>query len=86
MTSIQDIVNTVHSIRTTSEQLAAMSGSVSQSLQQKGNEIANIVRGSRTGVEAVQTINIASRSLMNAATSMQALCRTCDSCIKNLSK
>ena len=86
MASIQDIINAAHSIKTTSEQLATMTGSASQALQQKGNEIANIVRGSRTGMEAVQAISVASRSLMNAATSMQALCSFCDTCITNLSK
>lgn len=86
MASIQDIVNAAYSIKTSSEQLAAMTGSASQALRQKGNEMANIVRGSRTGMEAVQAISVASRSLMNAATSMQALCRSCDSCMKNLSK
>lgn len=86
MASIQDIINAAHFIKTTSAQLATMTGSASQALQQKGNEIANIVRGSRTGMEAVQAINVASRSLMNAATSMQALCRFCDTCITNLSK
>lgn len=86
MASIQDIVYAVYSIKTSSEQLSVMTGSASQALQQKRNEITNIVRGSQTGMEAVQAIGVASRSLMNAAASMQALCRSCDSCIKNLSK
>ena len=86
MASIQDIINAAYSIKTTSEQLATMTGSASQALQHKGNEIANIVRGSRTGMEATQAISVPSRSLMNAATSMQALCGSCDTCIANLSK
>lgn len=70
MASIQEIINAAQSIKSTSEQLATMTGSAAQSLQQQGSTIANIVCGSRTGMEAVQAISVASRSLMNAATSM----------------
>ena len=86
MASIQEIINAAQSIKSTSEQLATMTGSAAQSLQQQGSTIANIVCGSRTGMEAVQAISVASRSLMNAATSMQSLGRSCGSCIANLSK
>jgi hypothetical protein len=86
MASIQEIINAAQSIKSTSEQLATMTGSAAQSLQQQGGAISNIVRGSNTGMEAVQAISVASRSLMNAATSMQSLGRSCDSCINNLSK
>lgn len=86
MASIQEVVNAAHSIKTTSGQLAQMSGMASQALQQKGSEIASIVRGSSTGQEAVQAVVVAARSLANAAASMKSLERACESCITNLTK
>lgn len=86
MASIQEVINAAQSIKTSSEQLSNMTGMASAALQQKGNEIAAIVRGSATGMEAVQAITVASRSLANASVAMKSLCRACDSCIANLAK
>jgi len=86
MASIQEVVNAAHSIKTTSGQLAQMTGMASQALQQKGSEIASVVRGSGTGQEAVQAVSVAARSLANAAASMKLLESACESCIANLTK
>lgn len=86
MASIQEVVNAAHSIKITSGQLAQMSGMASQTLQQKGSEIASIVRGSSTGQEAVQAVSIAARSLANATAAMKSLESACESCIANLTK
>ena len=48
--------------------------------------IANLVQGSQTGQEAVMAMTHANRALADAAVSMRALERTCDSCLQNLTK
>ncbi|MBR3581567.1 MAG: hypothetical protein IKN95_11360 [Lachnospiraceae bacterium] len=85
MASIQELVNTAHSIKTTSNELSNMTAAASQSLKQKAAEIGMLVRGSVSGQEAVMAVNIASKSLADAAVSMNALSRICDNTITSLS-
>ncbi len=86
MPSIESITKEVVSINKSSEELAQMIGAASQVMGQNAQRISNIVQGSTSGMEAVSAVNTASRSLADAATSMKALCRTCDECAVNLAK
>jgi len=85
MASIQELVNATHSIKETSDQLSKMTASASQSLKQNGAEIGMLVHGSASGQEAVMVLNIASKSLADAAVSMSTLSRICDTTITSLS-
>lgn len=86
MISIEELIREVSSLKMTSEQLSTMFSEAGQSLQESNNAITALVRGSRTGQEAVMSLGVASRSLMNAAASIKTLERTCDECIAQLSK
>ena len=86
MPSIEDLIREVSSIKVSSDELAMIVGAANMSLASQSANIAAIVRGSRTGQEAVMALSMAARGLADAASSMKALSRTCDTCIQNLSK
>lgn len=86
MPSIEDLIREVSSIKVSSDELAMIVGAANMSLASQSANIAAIVRGSRTGQEAVMALSVAARGLSDAASSMKALSRTCDTCIQNLSK
>lgn len=86
MASIEDLIREVSSLKQSSEQLATMFSDAGQSLQDNTNAIGTLVRGSRTGQEAVASLGIASKSLLDASASIKTLSRTCDECVKQLSK
>ncbi|MCM1222739.1 MAG: hypothetical protein NC548_50605 [Lachnospiraceae bacterium] len=86
MASIQELIGEVSSIKQKSEELSAMVAAANQNLANQGTVIANLVRGSQTGQEAVMALSVANRALADAAASIRALGRTCDSCIQNLAK
>ncbi len=86
MASIQELIGEVSSIKQMSEELSTMVAAANQGLADQGMVIANLVRGSQTGQEAVMALADANRALADAAASMRALGRICDSCIQNLAK
>lgn len=86
MATIDAIITEVKQFNSTSEQLIYMLTDTSKSLQINCYDISRILNGSRTGMEAVHAVNVASRLLTNAAGSMQSLCRVCGTLEKNLSK
>ena len=86
MASIQEIVNEISAIKKSSDDLAQMVSIANSSLANQSAVIASIVKGSRTGSEAVMTLSVAARALANAASAMKALSRTCDECVNNLTK
>lgn len=86
MPSIEDLIREVSVIKVSSDDLALVVGAANQQLASQSANIAAFVRGSRTGQEAVMALSVASRGLADAASSMKALSRTCDTCIQNLSK
>ena len=86
MASVQEIVNELHALKMSSEQLSTMFAGAGQNLQQNCSNIAAIVQGSRTGMEATQALTVATQSLLNAAASIKTLGGTCDECIAKLSK
>lgn len=86
MPSIEQISNEVISIKTSSDELYSMVGAASQQLAGSVRQISALVRGSASGQDAVTAINVASRSLGQAATTMAGLSRTCDDVLKSLSR
>ena len=84
--SIEELIREVSAIKAISDELASMVGAANVQLATNSSAIATMVRGSRTGQEAVMALGTATRSLADAASSMKALSRTCDSCIASLSK
>ena len=86
MPSIEDLIREVSSIRVSSDDLAMVVGVANTQLASQSSNIASFVQGSRTGQEAVMALSVAARGLADAASSMKALSRTCDTCIQNLSK
>ena len=86
MLSIEELIREVSSIKLTSDELAVMVGAAGQTLSRNVVSIATLVKGSRSGQDAVTSVNIAAKSLIDAASSIKTLSRTCDECIANLSK
>ena len=86
MSSIQELIAEITSIKRSSDDLAVMIGMANTGLTAQSTAIAAIVQGSRTGAEAVMSLSIAARSLANAASSMKALSRACDDCLSALTK
>ncbi len=86
MASIDELIRQVTSLKQSSEQLTTMFSAAGQSLQGSTNTITSLVRGSRTGQEAVSSLAVASKSLLDAAASIRTMGRTCDECIAQLSK
>ena len=86
MISIDELIKEVASLKMSSEQLGFMFSGAGQNLLSSTNSISAIVRGSRTGQDAVASMSIASKSLLDAAASVKTLERTCDEFIAQLSK
>ena len=86
MLSIQELVEEISSIKQQSQQLAAAVEAANQELGRHGVQIAGLVRGSRTGQDAVSAVHSASQALAKAGMSITALDRSCDACIQNLRK
>ena len=86
MISVEELIKEVSSLKMSSEQLSTMFSGAGQALQGSTNAISALVRGSRTGQEAVASLSIASKSLIDAAASVKTLERTCDECVAQLSK
>ena len=86
MPSIEELIREVSSIKVASDDLAMFVGASNTRLASQSAQIAAIVQGSKTGQEAVMALSVAARGLADAASSMKALSRTCDSCISNLAK
>ncbi len=86
MISVEELIKEVSALKSSSEQLSTMFSAAGQNLQNSTNTIASIVRGSRTGQEAVASLSVASKSLLDAAASVKTLMRTCDECAAHLAK
>lgn len=86
MPSVQDIIQEVTSIKAGSQDLVWLLSVAGESSRVDAVNIAHLVEGSATGMEAVQAVSSAARSLFDAALSMQQLCRICDECVENLAK
>lgn len=86
MPSIQQLIDEVNAIKRSSNELSSRVKAESSQLNSRAASIAVLVKGSRSGGEAVMAVRAASKSLSEAAVSMTALSATCDRCIADLSK
>lgn len=86
MLSIEELTQEISSVKQQSQQLAAAVGAANQELGRHRAQIAGLVRGSRTGEDAVRAVQSASQALAKAGMSITALDRSCDACIQNLRK
>lgn len=86
MPSIAEVITEVTSLKATSEQLSMMFRGAGQDIQKSTRVIAELVKGSRTGQDAVASLSVASKSLLDAAASVLTLSNSCDECIAELSK
>ncbi len=86
MISYEELIKEVSLLKVSSEELSIMFSAAAQELQGSTNAITAIVRGSRSGEEAVTSLSVACRSLLDAAAAVKTLERTCDECVAQLSK
>ena len=86
MPSIQQLINEVNMIKRNSKDLSSRVKSGSSLLNSRAASIAALTKGSRSGRDAVMAVRAASKSLSEAAMSMNTLSTTCDRCIADLSK
>ena len=86
MLSIDEIIREVSSIKVSSDELSSYIANTSMTLSGQTSNIAALVRGSRTGQDAVMALTTAARGLTDAASSMRALSRISENCLHNLSK
>ena len=84
--STQELIGKVSGLKLTSEQLSTMISSAAQSLVKSTTQIGALTQGSQSGGQARDSVNVASRSLSDAAASLQALGRACDDFIQNAAK
>ena len=86
MVSMNELISEVSSLKISSEEISEMLAYAGSNLQDNMHAIAALVTGSRTGMEAVSSLGIASKSILDSAASIKTLVRTCDDCIAQISK
>ena len=86
MQTLDSVIAEVVRVKHASEELSQMASFASQDLLRRSQEIAAYASASRTGREAMLAVNQASRSLADAASSIKALGRKCDTCASELTK
>ena len=86
MASMNELISEVTSLKHSSEELSEMLAYAGSNLQDNMRAIASLVSGSRTGMEAVSSLGIASKAILDSAASIKTLGRTCDDCVSQLSK
>lgn len=86
MATVDELISEVYALKIQSEELSGMLSQAGAVLQDDVRSIAAIVNGSRTGMEAVSSLGVASKALMDSAASISTLGRTCEECASQLSK
>ncbi len=86
MPNIQDLLNSLQSIKSTSEELSTMVAAAGDVLNKQANTIVALTRPSQSGQQAAQAVGVASNSLKQAAASIKTLGRTCDNYMKSALK
>lgn len=84
--SIQDVANSAYRIKEAAKELQTRTMLCSRSLDRHVTQLAAVVRGSRTGEQAVQEVRIASKAVRDASASLLTLQNNADSFIKELTK
>ncbi|MBQ9049056.1 MAG: hypothetical protein IJ126_00385 [Lachnospiraceae bacterium] len=83
MPAMQDLIGSLQSIKSTSEELSIMAAAAGEALSKQANTIVALTKPSQSGQQAALAVSAAARSLTQTAASIKTLGRTCDNYIKN---
>jgi hypothetical protein len=86
MTSIQDIANATYRIGQSSQEAQQRTTRCAASLSTHSSQLSAVVRGSRSGEDAVRQVNEAQRAVSECAIRLATLQRTVDKFIQDLTK
>lgn len=86
MASIQEVVNAAWRIKSSAEQVKSRSSTCAENLGRHSNQLAAVVRGSRTGEVAVQQVTLAQRAVATSAAKLGALISATDGFVADLTK
>lgn len=86
MNSIQDVANSAYRIKEASKELQRRTAMCAQSLDGHVLNLQAVVRGSRTGENAVREVQIASKAVREASASLVTLQSDVDTFIRELTK
>lgn len=86
MASIQDVADAAYRIQQSSEEVQQRTQICADLLRTHSAQLAQSVRGSRTGEEAVAQVNQAEREVRDCAAALLTLSSTIDDFIKDLTK
>ncbi|NLG22820.1 MAG: hypothetical protein GX555_15480 [Actinomycetales bacterium] len=84
MTSIQDVVTAAHRVKTSSEGVLHRTVVSADMLRQNAGKLEAVVKGSRTGEQAVKEVRVAERALRDCATKLLTMQKDIDNFIKDL--
>lgn len=86
MTSIQDTVNAAYRIAEGAKQVTLRSQTCAAALQRHAQTLALLVRGSRSGEEAVREVQAAERAVRECASRMLTLQSRVDEYVRDAAK
>ena len=86
MTSIQDTVNAAYRIGEGAKQVTLRSETCASALQQHAQTLAGLVRGSRSGEEAVREVQAAERAVRECGARMLTLQTRVDEYVRDAVK
>jgi|CXWK01.1.fsa_nt_gi hypothetical protein len=86
MTSIQDIANAAFRIRDSADGVQLRTLMCADSLQKQATQLRGLVRGSRTGEDAVQQVTTAERALRECSAQLLTLQSNIDRFVRDLTK
>lgn len=83
MPVMKDLLVSLQSIKSTSEELSIMAAATGEALNKQANTIVALTKPSQSGQQAAMAVSVAARSLIQTAASIKSLGRTCDNYMKN---
>lgn len=86
MASIEDVVAAAHRIGSDAQEAQQRTARCADTLSSHGMQLASVVRGSRTGEEAVRQVQEAQRLTAQCAATLLTLNRTVDEFLRDLTK
>ena len=86
MTSIQDIADAAHRIGDNAKEVQTRTLICAESLKSHATRLRSVVRGSRTGEDAVQQVDVAEREVRQCAAKLLTLQSDIDRFIQDLTK
>ncbi len=85
MASFQELANAAVSLKSNSEEMSQRLTASAQGLDECLDYIVAFAEGSSSGMDAAQALNVAGKSLREAAATMLSMERTCDEFINEIS-